>query len=345
MDSRNIGQTVRNLLHTISERLQGRGNTVEEELASADKNIKECEESLEKGGFIINGEVHPFGESGREDYERGLVAARQRRQNVVEGGAALIAKEQREWGLHTGDSVQNSHFLIFTEQRDKPLKGKRERFARREWEYVPGVYNVKTWYGREDIRAHCRKQGLALPAIEYYAKIERLQAVHQEREKAWSEAHAKLEARLAELGIGFFDKRSKVDALAKRLHSLNDNLFEQEQFAEEDLQAVRDRSIYVFKELDESQIHWYGNRLRNVPSNYVGNVTPLTAKNVGEELHYAFAEFLKEKPKGAKGKDLSQRNVPFVLQGSKGIYAVRLGSKGPLVFRDITLADIKKLTE
>lgn len=259
----------------------------------------------------------------------------------------LSGEERRDSYLHVGDTVQNDHFLIFTEQHDKPVKGKRKPYMQREWEYVPGVYDVKTWYSRQDVVNYCQKQGLALLPIDSYIAIERLQAVHQERERAASNANAKLEARLNELGINKFDfEKIKRDSLAKKLDSAYNRLFEQEQIAQEDLDKVRHRAVLVFRGLDESQIHFYGNTPENVPSNYRTNVTPLTARNLGEELHYAFTEFLKNNPKGANGMDLSPHNAPFVLQGRNGIYAVRLSdARGQLVFRDLSLADIRELTK
>jgi len=346
MDSTNIGEGIRELLYKTSEGLQGRGRSVEQELSYCDEQIRAFQTSLDKGGIIIDGTVHPFREGGREDYQRGLEGWKTRKQKVAEGGQKLVAEEQRDMHLNLGDTVQNDVFLIFTEQKYKPREGKRIPFAQREWEYIPGVYNVKTWYNRQDIIDHCKEQGLTLPPIASYEKIQELLTVHQERERAASDASTKLEARLNELGISQFDfERIKRDNLARKLDSAYHKLFDQEQTAQEDLDGIRHRAILVFRGLDESQIHFYGNRPRKVPSNYATNVTPFTAKNLWEELHYAFAEFLRTNPSGANGRDLSPHNVPFVLQGKDGLYAVRLGDvRGPLVFRDLSLRDIKDLT-
>lgn len=345
MNPSNIGERIWELLYKTSEGLQGRGRSVEQELSYCDEQIRGYQESLGYGGIIIDGTVHQFREGGREDYKRGLEGWKNRKQKVLKGGQKLIAKEQRYMHLNLGDTVQNAHFLIFTEQRYKPAKGKRRPYTQRKWEYVPGVYDVKTWYSRQDIIDHCKKQGLALPPIAYYEKIQELLTVHQERGRAASDANTELEARLNELGISHLDFEDiKRDNLARKLDSAYKRLHEQEQIAHEDLDRVRDLAVLVFRGLDESQIHFYGNRPGNIPSNYATNVTPLTAKNLGEELHYAFAEFLRNNPNGANGTDLSPHNVPFVLQGRNGIYAVRLGDvRGPLVFRDLSLTDIKDL--
>lgn len=278
---------------------------------------------------------------------RGEVPRRVKRrgEKFAQGFAALSPGVRRDSYLCVGDTVQNDHFLLYTDQQH--LAGERKPFKLRDWDFVPGVYNVTTWYSRQGIVDHCQEQGLALPPLDSYNAIQRLRAVHQDKARVASDANAKLEARLNGLRINRFDfEKIKKDTLTRKLDLAYNRLFEQEQIAQEDLDRVRHRAVLVFRGLDEPQIHFYGNTPGNVPSNYAINVTPLTARNLGEELHYAFAEFLKSNPNGANGRDLSPHNVPFVLQGKDGVYSVRLGgTKGPPVFRDLSLDDIKVLTK
>lgn len=343
MDSSNIGESIRELLYRTSEGLQGKGITIEEELYNCEQRIREYQELLSNHG-TAGGTIRPLRESDRESYKRGLKGWKIRKQKLVEQGQRFLFEEQRYRYLNLGDTVQNDDFMIFTQQRDKILESKKVPFAPREWEYVSGVYDVKIWMNRQEVMEQCRELGLPLPPIDFYRNLEKLEEAYQAKAERKRISSEKLEERLKELGINLFDFEGiKSNLTAKQLDQEDRLLFNELELAQENLDNEKHRAILVFRDLNESQIHLYGNKPESAPKDYLRTVSHLQGNNLGEELQYAFTTFLKNNSRGAQGADLGPGNVPFTLQGNRDIYSVRLWNKGPFVLTHLTLDDIKGL--
>lgn len=270
--AKNIGSEIYGLFHEVSQGLQGKGKTMEEEIAYAERQIDTFQESLDKDGIIMDGTVHPFREGGREDFQRGLGDWKARKQEILTGGEALIAKEQREFYLNPRDCVQTP---------GRPLNlmlychGDEELFSGED-----GVYSLRDIFmNTEELRKHFKRKGITPPPLEGYGKRDESQLV------------------------------------------------------------------FILRGVDEPQIHFYGNKDGQTSERYTQGFKPLGRRNLGQELTYCFDEFLGRNPKGSIGDNIGPQNVPYKLEGKKGLYSVRLLVKGdPKIFTDITLEDIRQVS-
>ena len=96
--------------------------------------------------------------------------------------------------------------------------------------------------------------------------------------------------------------------------------------------------------MNESQIHFYGNKEFNVDQNLMQNFSPINRGNLGQELAYCFDEFLSINPKGLDGEDICPQNIPYIIDGKNESYEVKILVEGnPKLFINISLEDIVDL--
>lgn len=104
--------------------------------------------------------------------------------------------------------------------------------------------------------------------------------------------------------------------------------------------------ILILRKLTEPQIHFYGNRSKQVPEKYLKGFKPIGRRNLGEELTYGLEEFLRKHPQGYEGRNIGPNNIPYLINGQNGKYNVHLFVEGkPLIFTGISIADIKSIVE
>ncbi|GEM_PF-5136063 len=166
----NIGPEVYGLFHRVSQGLQGKGKTLREEVAHADKQIATYQECLDKGGIIADGTVSPFMKGGREEYQRGLDGWKARKQKLLEGGEILIAKEERAFYLNPRDCVQTSgeplDLMLYCHGDERLFSGRN------------GVYFLRDIFMHtEELREHFQQAGIAPPPLEGYRNGDQSQFV------------------------------------------------------------------------------------------------------------------------------------------------------------------------
>lgn len=108
--------------------------------------------------------------------------------------------------------------------------------------------------------------------------------------------------------------------------------------------------VFILREIDEPQIHFYGTREGRVPEQYRKGFRPLGRRNLGQELAYCFDEFVEQNPRGIDGRNTGPQNVPYMISGRGGLYTIRLLIPGqpvmvPAIFTHITLDDMKQLRQ
>lgn len=183
--------------------------------------------------------------------------------------------------------------------------------------------------------------------IKSYSEIIRLQKEHQTLEKKAKIAYSKLQLKEKKLKTGIFDQRRSIkieaDPLAKKLESAYEKISLQTRKVYEELEQLKHTGIIILRDLNEKQISFYGNNYKQTLRNSARNTCKIKAENSGEELYFTLREFLSNNPKGNDGKDIGPENAPFIIQGKSGLYSILLDRKGTIIFKDLTIKDIKEL--